>query len=68
MFEPSFPKKAVREYSNDDLDYVNPIPVGFTCWDRVVVDEGDLTVQEFVDKFPALHHGVIPEILVPQVG
>lgn len=27
------------------------IPDGFTAWDKLVVDEGDLTLQEFIDYF-----------------
>ena len=28
---------------------VKAIPEGFTSWDKVVVDEGDVTLQELVD-------------------
>jgi ubiquitin-activating enzyme E1 len=31
---------------------------GFTVWDKIVVDEGDLTVQEFVDYWKQ-EHGVV---------
>ena len=27
------------------------IPEGFTVWDKLVVNEGDLTLQEFIDYF-----------------
>jgi len=33
-------------------------PTGFTVWDKVVVDKGDLTIDEFVKIFPSIHHGV----------
>jgi len=33
-------------------------PQGFTCWEKVVVDKGDVTIEEFVKEFPKIHHGV----------
>jgi len=36
---------------------VKPIPPGFTIWDRVVIDRGDITVKELIDSFPEIHHG-----------
>jgi len=31
------------------------IPDGFTVWDKLVIDEGDLTLQEFIDYFKKKH-------------
>jgi len=36
---------------------VKPIPDGFTAWDKIVVNRGDLTVEEFIETFPKIHHG-----------
>jgi len=36
---------------------VLPVPPGFTIWDKVIVDRGDLTVNEFLHSFPEVHFG-----------
>lgn len=71
LFEPVGPKKAKAEYSHIDMCMVKPVPEGWTTWDRVVVDKGDLTVQEFIDIFPSVHHGCKIESLffkIPSSG
>jgi len=44
----------------DPIEFADiiPVPDGFTIWDKVVIDAGDMTVAEFVKRFPELHHGV----------
>lgn len=37
---------------------VQPVPKGFTCWDKIKIDKGDLTVQQVMDLLPEIHHGV----------
>lgn len=60
QFEPNEPKKAVAAYSDIEMCEVAPVPDGFTCWDQVRVDQGDLTLAEFIEAFPAIHHGCTP--------
>jgi len=57
LFEPIGPKRAKEEYDPLENDFVTPVPPGWTIWDKVVIDKGDLTVQQFVDVFPQIHHG-----------
>eukprot|EP01130_Rhizamoeba_saxonica_P008666 TRINITY_DN3497_c0_g1_i1.p1 TRINITY_DN3497_c0_g1~~TRINITY_DN3497_c0_g1_i1.p1 ORF type:complete len:1135 (+),score=421.45 TRINITY_DN3497_c0_g1_i1:197-3406(+) len=56
MFEPIHPVAAEERYDHIEMDTVIPIPEGFTSWDKIIVNEGDITVQEFLDKFPTIHH------------
>eukprot|EP01083_Nonionella_stella_P090967 254261_1 len=46
-----------------DRKYI-PYPPGWTCWDLLIFDEGDLTVHEFVDLFPKKYDGIIVELLM----
>eukprot|EP01129_Flabellula_baltica_P006184 TRINITY_DN2289_c0_g1_i3.p1 TRINITY_DN2289_c0_g1~~TRINITY_DN2289_c0_g1_i3.p1 ORF type:complete len:1109 (-),score=332.58 TRINITY_DN2289_c0_g1_i3:35-3334(-) len=57
LFEPASPKGREPEYDVIMMSEVVPVPDAFTCWDRVDVDKGDLTVQELLDVFPEVHHG-----------
>jgi len=57
LFEPAPPKKAEEKYDLITLSVVKPVPLGFTCWDKVIVDRGDLTVKEFLTVFPEVHFG-----------
>lgn len=58
------PTPAVARRAREDKDELGEVtrvvavPDGFTSWDHVVIDRGDLTVREFVDAFPDAHHGV----------
>jgi len=61
-FEPDDPIKAKGEYDHMEMCVVEPIPAGFTVWDKVIVDEGNLTLKEFLEVFSKVHHGV--EILM----
>mmetsp|Transcript_11472 Transcript_11472/g.12589 ORF Transcript_11472/g.12589 Transcript_11472/m.12589 type:complete len:1077 (+) Transcript_11472:2-3232(+) len=58
LFEPDNAIKEKEEYSDIEMCTVKPVPEGFTCWDKIVVDKGDLTVEEFVKAIPEIHHGV----------
>jgi len=57
LFEPIAPKPMEEKYDVITLSVVKPVPPGFTCWDKVIVDRGDLTVTEFLKVFPEVHHG-----------
>jgi len=59
LFEPVGPKKKKEEYDVYEMENVIPIPDGWTVWDAVIVDKGDLTVEELVNVFPEVHHGVV---------
>jgi len=39
---------------------------GYTVWDKVVVDRGDLTLEEFVKAIPEIHFGVQVHALFKQ--
>ena len=58
FFEPPAPIKAVPTFDNIEMCDVKPIPAGFTCWDKVVVDTRGLTVSQVIESFPKIHHGV----------
>lgn len=64
MFNPTPPTKAketVETIVEDEIKettVTKPFPEGFSSWDFVTIDEGDLTAAEFAEKFPSLHHGV----------
>jgi len=57
LFEPAPPKKSEEKYDVITLSMVKPIPPGWTIWDKIVVDKGDLTVKEFLTIFPEIHFG-----------
>jgi len=57
LFEPIGPKRAKEGYDPLENETAYPVPPGWTIWDKVVVDKGDITVQQFVDMFPHIHHG-----------
>jgi len=57
LFEPVAPKPAVEKYDDILMSVAKPVPPGWTCWDKVMVSRGDLTVKQFVDVFPDVHFG-----------
>jgi ubiquitin-activating enzyme E1 len=57
-FEPLEPKKAKAEMDPIMFTEVVPIPDGFTVWDKVTVNAGDLTVAAFVEELSKVHYGV----------
>jgi len=54
---------AKSAYDPIELATFIPVPDGFTIWDKVIIDVGDLTVEEFVERFTEFHHGVNCEAL-----
>jgi len=63
LFEPAAPKAAVEFHDEISMGIVKPVPLGFTSWDKVIVNRGDLTVREFIDVFPDVHFGCTIESL-----
>jgi len=57
LFEPVAPKKATAHFDIVLGFDVKPIPDGFTIWDKVVINRGNLTIKELVTLFPEIHHG-----------
>jgi len=57
FFEPEKPGEAQKEWDDIEMADVTPVPPGFTCWDRVTVDKGELTLREFLNVFPQVHYG-----------
>jgi len=57
FFEPEKPGEAQKEWDNIEMSDVIPVPPGFTCWDKVIVDKGELTLRQFLDTFPKVHYG-----------
>lgn len=54
MVEPMPPKKVVSTSFDPTIGGpVKAVPEGFTSWDKDVINEGDITVQEFCDLFEA---------------
>jgi len=47
----------IKVKSDNKDDPVFP-STGYTVWDKVVIDKGDLTIDEFVKIFPECFHGV----------
>jgi len=58
FFELPKPFGSVAVFDPIELTTLYPVPPGYTIWDKVVIDVGNLTVGEFVDNFPKFHHGV----------
>jgi len=57
FFEPEKPGEAQKEYDDIEMAEVTPVPPAFTCWDKVIVDQGPLTLRQFLDTFPKVHYG-----------
>ncbi|CEO94323.1 hypothetical protein PBRA_000108 [Plasmodiophora brassicae] len=62
-FAPLEPVKAKAQYDVIMCEEIRPVPDGFTIWDKVVIDCGVLTVEEFVAAVERLHHGVQIQLL-----
>jgi ubiquitin-activating enzyme E1 len=58
IFNVQSPNKKKEEFDVVMNCVMKPIPDGFTKWDFVIVDEGDITLGEFIAKLPTIHHGV----------
>jgi len=48
---------AMEDDDDEPTELVYP-KEGFTCWDKVVVNKGDLTVEELTKAFPEVFHGI----------
>eukprot|EP01126_Amoeba_proteus_P044059 TRINITY_DN4877_c0_g1_i8.p1 TRINITY_DN4877_c0_g1~~TRINITY_DN4877_c0_g1_i8.p1 ORF type:complete len:871 (+),score=213.01 TRINITY_DN4877_c0_g1_i8:852-3464(+) len=57
LFEPAAPKRVQPYEDVIEMTWVKPVPDGFTCWDKIIIDEGDITVQRLIDILPEIHHG-----------
>jgi ubiquitin-activating enzyme E1 len=57
LFEPASPKGKEKEHDVIMMTEVVPVPDRFTCWDKVEIDRGDLTVSELIEAFPQVHYG-----------
>ncbi|KAH3732728.1 Ubiquitin activating enzyme [Pelomyxa schiedti] len=64
LFEPDNPIRAKPMFDPMELCDVKPIPDGFTIWDKIVIDKGDITVQQLIDIIPEIHHGCVPSFLI----
>jgi len=50
LSEPSIPlKNKSKDYDNVVMGPIRAIPEGFTSWDKIILEEGDLTIKEFTD-------------------
>ena len=63
LFELQQPIKAQPVFDVSENETFIPVPPGWTSWDKVVIDVGDLTVAEFLERFPEFHHGCTCESL-----
>jgi ubiquitin-activating enzyme E1 len=68
LFEPDGPARASKDWDPIEMCDVVPVPDGFTVWDQIIVKNGDLTLQQFVDLFPTVHHGVEPSSITGPAG
>jgi len=57
FFEPTKPGEAQKEWDDIEMAEVTPVPPKFTCWDKVIVDKGPLTLRQFLNIFPEVHYG-----------
>jgi len=57
LFEPGYPKRETGYFDDVFQEHVKAVPYGFSIWDKVLIDRGDLTLKELVDSFPEIHHG-----------
>eukprot|EP01084_Bolivina_argentea_P283277 485102_1 len=67
FFEPDVAIQHVDREEYDavfccDLKHV-AYPPRWTSWDKLVINEGNLTVQEFIDLFPKIFNGITVDLL-----
>jgi len=55
-------KKETRKDEEEQVHTYVPYPDQWSTWDQLVIDRGNLTVQELVDIFPTLFWGVKPKL------
>jgi len=67
FFQPDAAVRAQEETKYDPVMCMDekhvPYPPNWTSWDSLVVDDGNLTVGDFVKKFKALFDGISVELL-----
>lgn len=56
-------KHERKDETNNTMETIVAYPNLWTSWDKLVVDCGNLTVQEFVDIFPKLFWSITVELL-----
>jgi ubiquitin-activating enzyme E1 len=57
LFEVSEPAKTVDAFDQTMQMDIKAIPQGFTKWDKIVIDIGDVTLAALLEAFPKIHHG-----------
>jgi len=63
LYEPDPPIGRKPYFDEIGNETVFPIPDGWSCWDKAVIDVGSVTVTEFIERFPEFHNGVVCETL-----
>lgn len=63
FFAPQEPHKKTKSFDPVMQAEIIAVPDGYTSWDWVVIDNGDLTVGEFLETLTEQHHGVEAENL-----
>lgn len=67
FFQPDAAIRNVKKEEKSDItmqmETIIPYPNQWTTWDKLVVDEPNLTVQEFADKFPKIFNGITINLL-----
>jgi len=57
FFEPEKPGEAQKVWDDIEMAEVTPVPPRFTCWDKVIINKGPLTLRQFLEIFPKEHFG-----------
>lgn len=65
-FEPLEPRKEKAEMDPIMFTEIKPLPDGFTVWDKVVIRQGNLTLEQFVDALSKTHHQIKVSMLYKQ--
>jgi len=64
LFELSDPGRTVDKFDEVMQMDIKAVPKGFTKWDKIIVDVGDLTVEALIEVFPRIHHGCLLKSVV----
>eukprot|EP00474_Spongospora_subterranea_P009835 CRZ10293.1 hypothetical protein [Spongospora subterranea] len=62
-FAPLDAAKAKAQFDVIMCEEIKPVPDGFTVWDKVNIDVGDVTVDEFLAAVERIHFGVKIQLL-----
>jgi len=57
LFEVQEPKRTKDAFNEIMQMEYKAIPSGWTKWDKIIVDQGDLTLAQLLEVFPKVHHG-----------